>query len=87
MSVNRARSAQAQSALRHFENTAITGPPQETVTDLITNIGHYCEEAGFDFLAVLQTSVGHWCLERADPFSAAEPPTVTISINERISDA
>ncbi len=39
---------------------------QEAVGDLMTNLGHYCDRYGLDFLSIVSGAVGLWDVEKRE---------------------
>lgn len=87
MSSNMQRAFRAQSCLEHF--SCLTGETDlhDGVTDLIANLGHYCQATGLDFLDCVRTGVGHWHVEQVDPEFPGFLPDVTVTIHESPADA
>ena len=77
---NIARAQWAETALHAFANETGAMMPDEAVHDLIANIGHFCDRAGFDRLKVAAAGVAVWHAERADPDGLAPEPRVTITV-------
>jgi hypothetical protein len=46
------------------EYTGISNPDEFNISDVITDIGHFCDREGHDFRVVLRTAVAHWEAER-----------------------
>ena len=87
MSSNVQRAFWAESCLEHFSCLTGENDTADGVTDLIANLGHYCQASGLDFLRCVRTAIGHWHVEQADPEFFGPLPEVTISINESSTDA
>jgi hypothetical protein len=58
-SINKERSARAEKALSFYEDAA-----EENVTDLLTDLRHYCEQEGIHFTTVVVMSDIHHEEER-----------------------
>lgn len=56
---------------------------EEAVGDLITNLGHYCDEHGLEFLELVAAAVGLWDAEKRE-LASGEPnamyPTHSVKI-------
>lgn len=59
---NADRAHLAQETLRWFKSGGV--PDAETVTDLLTNLLHYCQRESLDFSSILSTARGHYLNER-----------------------
>ncbi len=74
------RAKQAAKALAHFaELTGDAGAnsPEETVTDLLCNIGHYCDREGIDWDVVIAKAYGALEYERKhgdEEYGDTKPP-------------
>jgi len=49
--------------------------------DLLSDLGHYCDMTGIDYVETLKTAIGLWKAEVADPVDLAEEPDVEIYID------
>lgn len=66
---NTDRAGWAQSALAAFcEETGVDEEVErnEAVSDLIANLGHYCDVHGLNFLAVAASAIGVWDAEKRE---------------------
>jgi hypothetical protein len=66
---NSDRAGWAQNALEIFcEETGLDqeAERQSAVSDLLCNIGHYCDCHGLDFLAVASGAIGVWDAEKRE---------------------
>lgn len=70
----------AAHALSAYADRLDTGIDQETVTDLVCDLGHWCAEHGIPFLDAARTGIGHWAAEQADPESIEPAPNVAITV-------
>lgn len=64
---NADRAIWAAAALAAFIDQ--TGPDDDAsaISDLITDLGHYCDEHDLDFLDIVARGVGHYKAETVDP--------------------
>ncbi len=75
----KSRAAEASAALA--ARGAAQGDDLPTsIQDLVCDLGHLCDEAKLDFVAILTRAIRHWQVERIDPASVAEGPVVEIYI-------
>ena len=81
MSTNLKRAAWAKACISLFADMTGTENDEQSIGDLICNLGHYAQRRNLDFLQLVQTGIGHWHLEQIDPDSLDMLPTVTVSIN------
>lgn len=77
---NTLRAMWAAEALHGLANRTGADIPDDAVTDLIANIGHFCDAAGIDFLQLTARAIGHWKREQTDPESIEPAPYVTIEV-------
>lgn len=62
---NAERSARAQPALQaYIDQTGTDDFEGYAISDLIADLGHLCDQRGFDFLATIERGVGHWLTEK-----------------------
>lgn len=52
------------------------------ITFLICDLGHLCQREGLDFVDIARRAVSFWKIEQIDPTGIADPPQVTITIEE-----
>jgi hypothetical protein len=78
--MNLKRALWATTALNAFETETGTDTPEDTISDLICDIGHFCDAKGLDFLQLVVVAVGNWKLEQDDPESMGTPPDVEIRV-------
>lgn len=50
------------------------------ISELLTDIGHLCDQEKLDFVERVQKALRVWSVERIDPNSVAEGPVVEIYI-------
>ncbi|WP_072387144.1 hypothetical protein [Hyphomicrobium sp. CS1BSMeth3] len=81
MSDNLTRAGWAAQCLSLFASMTGTDTDEESIGDLIANLGHYARQEDLDFPSLLRTGIGHWHLEQIDEESFDLMPTVTITIN------
>ena len=77
---NQRRAKTAGAALAEYRTLTATGG-EEAVTDLIADLGHYCEAHSIDFLASVRRGLAHWASECGDPESEDLQPAVSIQID------
>ena len=78
--LRRARTAAA--ALAEYASvTASLG--REGITDLVADLGHYCDSNDLDFLSLVEVAIAHWSTERSKPDQPMPDtmPGVTIIID------
>lgn len=81
--MNRDRAEWAEAALLGFmEQTGVDGD-REAVSDLIADLGHYCDRHQLDFIPLVERAIGHWRIEQSDPDSA-DLPEVKIIVNGKV---
>lgn len=82
---NEDRAAWAEAAIDCFINqTGQDKLEDDPVSDLIADLGHWCDENDIDFLAAIQRGIGHWKAETADqddPNRIDIMPAVTVRID------
>ena len=67
---NSDRAEWAENALAVFcEETGLDPEVErrEVVSDLICNLGHYCDQHGLEFLELASHAIGLWDVEKRDP--------------------
>lgn len=79
--MNRQRATWAAEALDTFRTTSGTEGDWQTISDLIADIGHYCDYKGWSYLQLLTKGIGDWKLEQRDAESMEPRPFVDIHIN------
>jgi hypothetical protein len=52
------------------------------ITFLIWDLGHLCDREGLDFVDIISRAVSLWKIEQTDPTMVAEPPKVTVAIEQ-----
>jgi hypothetical protein len=82
MSSNIERARRAASCLAHYENLAGSVAFEDSIPDLVADIGHFCAENDLTYLHLLARGISHWRLEMTDPESLDPLPEVTIHIKE-----
>ena len=65
---NADRVRDAGHCLKLLASLAGTDTDQALVTDLIANLGHYCDCNRLDFTEAIQSAQNHWQVERDLPF-------------------
>jgi len=80
MSTNKKRAAWAEACLDLFADQTGTDTPEDSIGDLICNLGHYANREGLDFIQLVKNGLGHWHLEQIDEESLDQMPTVSITI-------
>jgi hypothetical protein len=80
MTTNQKRAAWAEACLDLFADVTGANLPDEALSDLIANLGHYAQREKLDFLELVARAIGHWHLEQTDEDSIDALPTVTIRI-------
>lgn len=78
--MNTKRALWAAAALKTFQTETGTDTDEETISDLIADIGHYCDAMGLDYLKLMAGGIGVWKLEQADPESMGIVPSVSIKV-------
>lgn len=78
--INVSRAAWAREAVEAFGSITGADLYEEAACDLICDIGHLCDQEGFDFVALLRKAVGYWKIEQSDPDGIEDPPDVEIEI-------
>lgn len=78
--MNLQRAIWADIALDAFRNEAGLDTFEDTVTDLVADIGHLCDSKGKDFVALMAKAIGDWKLEQTDPESIETRPHVSIEV-------
>lgn len=84
---NLERARLAERGLKHFVFLTGVDTTQDAVTDLIANLGHFCDANELPFLQLVACAIGHCHLERAEAESLEPLPEVIILINESTSHA
>lgn len=82
MTTNRKRAAWAEACLDLFADATGSNLPDEAISDLIANLGHYAQREKLDFLKLVARAIGHWHLEQSDEDSIDVLPTVTILVGD-----
>lgn len=78
--LNLKRALYAERALDAFRAEVGLDAIGDTVTDLMSDIGHLCDAKELDFLALLAKAIGDWKLEQTNPESVDVRPTVKIEV-------
>lgn len=78
--MNQKRALWAAAALKTFQTKTGTDTAEETISDLVADIGHYCDATGLDYLKLMSSSIGVWKLEQSDPESMGIVPNVSIEV-------
>ncbi len=78
--MNQKRALWAAVALKTFETESGTDTAEETISDLVADIGHYCDAMGLDYLKLMAGGIGVWRLEQTDPESMGIVPSVSIEV-------
>jgi hypothetical protein len=81
LNCDRAEWAEA-AILKFMDETGVDGD-REAVSDLIADLGHYCDRHQLEFLPLVQRGIGHWQIEQRDPDSASLPQ-VSIAIDGEV---
>lgn len=58
------------------------------VSDLIADLGHYCDAHGIDFLTAVERGIGHWKAETVDASDCNRidlMPAVTVTVEGGVS--
>lgn len=84
---NLERARVAERCLAHFAFLTGVDTAEDAVTDLIADIGHFCDREELSFLQLVALAIGHCHLERAEADSLDALPEVTITINESTTHA
>lgn len=83
MTSNLHRSRRAERCLNHYRILAGDDlTPDQSITDLVADIGHYCIENDLAYQYLLAQGISHWRLEMTDPNGLGPMPEVIITINE-----
>jgi hypothetical protein len=72
----------AAQALRAYNIATGDGEHDESIRDLIADLGHYADRHDMEFLDLVARAIGSWALEQKDPESCEALPLVTIHIGE-----
>jgi hypothetical protein len=79
--LNKNRASMAAAALLACAGQSGTITPEETIIELLSDIGHFCDARELDFLRLLAIAVGRWKVEQVyEDWTAAELPDVTITV-------
>jgi len=78
--MNFKRALRAECALDAFRAEVGLDAFEDTVTDLLANLGHLCDAKEQDYLALVAKAIGDWQLEQTDPESIDVSPYVTIEV-------
>lgn len=79
---NRKRAKCALAALTAFHETTGSDLPDDALSDLICDLGHYADQQGIDFTAIAARAIGYWKIEQTDPLGVSDPPDVDIIIHD-----
>jgi len=82
MTTNVDRARWAERCVRTLVAESGVDSIEHAITDLIANLGHLSDEAGLDFLSLVEAGIGHWHLELLDEDSIDALPRVDIRIGE-----
>lgn len=88
MKRNIIRARRAERCLKHYR--FLSGDDlkcEQTISDLVADIGHYCVEHDLAYQYLLARGISHWRFEMTDPESLGAMPEVTININESHTNA
>lgn len=78
--LNIKRALWAEAALDAFRAEAGIDAFEDTVSDLIADLGHLCDMKDKDFLAIMAKGIADWKLEQTGPESIDVRPMVTIKV-------
>jgi len=78
--MNARRALWARLALEAFAEETGAELVDQALGDLITNLGHLCDQERLDFLAIAAQAVDTWTIEQSDPDGLLSPPEVTITV-------
>lgn len=67
------RAAWVAECLDTFVTLTSCDPGEDAVSDLISDLGHYCDRHDLDFPMLLRRAIGHWLAEQDDPDSLTCP--------------
>lgn len=81
--VNQRRALWAEIALDAFRAEVGLDAVEDTLSDLLSDLGHLCDAKGLDYLALVAKAIGDWTLEQVDPESIDCRPKVTITVGAR----
>ncbi len=84
---NLERARVAERCLAHFAFLTGKDTTVHAVTDLMADIGHFCDREELPFLDLVALTIGHCHLERAEADGLKPLPEVTITINESTTHA
>lgn len=82
MTSNVQRARWAEQCLHMFIQLTGVDCMEDAIGDLIANLGHLSDEAGFDFFRLVATGIGHWHLELSNEESIDALPRVEIHIGD-----
>ena len=81
--LNSDRAEWAEAALLTFmEQTGVDGD-REAVSDLIADLGHYCDRHQLDFIPLLERGISYWQIEQSDS-DRADLPEVKIVVDGEV---
>lgn len=78
--LNTRRAAWADVAVRAFARHVKADDDPQAVSDLLCDLGHFCDRTGLDYLQLIVSAVGIWQAETIDSEGLGPVPTVTITI-------
>jgi len=76
--MNLLRSDWAGAALASFVEQSGCDEGIEAIHDLLSDLGHFTEEEGYDFHELVEKAFGTWLLERSGLEAIARRPTIRI---------
>lgn len=79
---NRKRARCAYEALVAFNAKTGSEIPDDALSDLICDLGHYADQQRIDFTAILARAIGYWKIEQTDPLGVSDRPDVDIIIRD-----
>lgn len=77
---NGRRHRNARHALDAYRRVTDTGDHEETLSDLIADLGHYADQHSVDFLDCCARAIAAWAVERQEPDATPETPSVITQI-------
>lgn len=78
--LNIKRALWVESALDAFRAEVGLDALADTVSDLVTDLGHLCDMKDKDFLVLMAKGIADWKLEQTDPESIDVRPAVRIEV-------
>lgn len=81
MTTNLDRARWGEQCVELFTQLTGADTPEDQVSDLIADLGHYCDASRLAFIDLLIRAIQAWHVEKINPDYFGDNPKVVITIN------